>query len=282
MFDKLADSHTHIFTADFACDQEEVIERASQAGIRMMVMPNIDCESIPNVLRLAKRYPEQLNYALGIHPEAIDDQFEQCLALCKTTIERQLTDIQFVAIGEIGLDYYWDDTYRTQQEKALRIQFEWAIEYDLPVILHTRKAHQEMVKAVSEYAPEGLRGVFHSFDGTDEELERLLLFENFFIGINGIVTFKKNEALRKTVKGIPNNRLLIETDAPYLSPHPLRGKRNEPAHLVHTLDAIASEKGMSSALLAEITYHNTERLFKKIIAEKHVKSKKKCRFASDC
>lgn len=265
---RIADSHSHIFSEAFDADRDEVVTRAMRAGVVAIVMPNISSASLHQITATANRYPNVALMALGVHPEAVKETYKEELATVREAIERFRGENQVVAIGEIGLDYYWDTTYAHEQRIALRMQLEWALELDLPVIIHTRSAHSDMVHAVGEYASKGLRGVFHSFGGSKDELEELLAFEGFMIGINGIATFKKSDDLRALLPLIPPDRLLLETDAPYLAPVPKRGKRNEPAFSRYTLAVIAECLGLTDEEAAERTFENYKTLFKRRGVEK--------------
>lgn len=260
----IADSHAHIYDPEFDADRNAVIERACQAGVALIVMPATDSEAIKQTISTNRIFPEITRMAFGLHPESVSENYLEELARVKTWIDAFYNNPAFVAVGEIGLDYYWNDTFRQQQELVLRQQLEWATQLNMPVILHTRNAHDEMIQAVSEFQAMGLRGVFHSFTGSARELEQLLRFDNFLIGINGIVTFKKSNALRELLRNIPLSRLLIETDAPYLSPTPMRGKRNEPAYIVNTLEVIASVLECPICEVAQATFGNALRLFSRI------------------
>ncbi len=253
---QIIDTHTHIYASDFDEDIDELMERAKEAGVEYMVLPNVDMESYPRMLALVERYPERLFPSIGLHPTDVKDDFREVLKFMKGELSKK----SFVAVGEVGLDYYWDTTYQAQQIEAFHEQLKWAKEFNLPVIIHTRSAFEDTFKVLrEEYSPE-LRGVFHSFTGTEAELQEVLTFENFYVGLNGVVTFK-NSNLKDYIKAIPLERLLVETDAPYLSPVPKRGKRNEPAHLQYTLSFLADLWGISLEALAEQTTANAKRLF---------------------
>lgn len=262
-FPPIADSHAHLYEDCFAEDLVAVIARAQEAGVSHIVIPAVNYATSVSSLALAKSYPQLIKVALGLHPGEVKSDFEQQLGKILPLLEEHTrqADSPLVAVGEIGLDYYWDTTYKEAQKEALGVQLEWALRLDLPVILHTREAHSDMVEMVARYAPKGLRGVFHSFTGDKTELQDLLAFERFMVSINGIVTFKNSRTLQEAVCYIPSDRLLIETDAPYLAPVPKRGKRNEPAYLCHTLQVLASLRGETPEDLATTTLENTQKLF---------------------
>lgn len=251
------DSHAHIYAEEFELDLSEMMERALASGLRHIVMPSIDRHSYASMMSVHERYPELTSVCIGLHPTHVQDDYHAELAFVRTQLE---SGVRFVAIGEIGLDYYHDTTYRTEQIEAFRAQMALAQTHKLPIIIHTRSAFTDTFDCLRSSEGKGLKGVFHSFTGEEADLEEALSFESFMIGINGVATFK-NSHLREYIGRIPLERLLIETDAPYLSPAPLRGKRNEPAHLVHLLEHIAPLWGLTPTELAEATTRNAEHLF---------------------
>ncbi len=253
---QIIDSHTHIYAQDFEDDIEDLMQRASEVGVEQMILPNIDLNSYPRMLSLVARYPDRLFPTLGLHPTDVKEDYQAVLS----TMQAEIAKEPFVAIGEIGLDYYWDTSFKEQQIEAFREQTSWAKRADLPIIIHTREAFEDTFKLLREENAPNLRGVFHSFTGSERELEEVLSFENFYVGLNGVVTFK-NSKLRDYIKVIPLERLLLETDAPYLSPVPKRGRRNEPAHLQYTLNYLAELWGIAPETLAEQTTANAKRLF---------------------
>ncbi len=252
----IIDSHTHIYAQDFDGDIEDLMQRASDAKVKQMILPNIDLESYPRMLALVKRYPERLFPTIGLHPTDVKEDYQSVLSKMQAELGKE----PFVAIGEIGLDYYWDTSFKAQQIEAFREQISWAKAEDLPIIIHTRDAFEDTFKVLREENAPNLRGVFHSFTGTEAELKEVLTFEHFYVGLNGVVTFK-NSNLKDYIEAIPLERLLIETDAPYLSPVPKRGKRNEPAHLQYTLHFLAELWDISAETLAEQTTSNAQKLF---------------------
>lgn len=256
-FYPFVDSHAHIYADDFEHDLSEIMERALASGLRHIIMPSIDSYSYTSMMDVHKRYPELTSVCIGIHPTHINDDYQAELGFVRTQLE---DGERFVAIGEIGLDYYHDTTYRTEQIEAFRAQMALAQAHNLPIIIHTRSAFADTFGCLRTPEAKGLKGVFHSFTGEEADLEEALSFEGFMIGINGVATFK-NSCLREYIGQIPLERLLIETDAPYLSPAPLRGKRNEPSHLVHLLMHIAPLWGLTPTELAEATTRNAEHLF---------------------
>lgn len=229
----IIDTHTHIFEQEFDEDREDVVKRALDAGVEYMILPNIDEESVERLYRTHRQFPQLTAMAMGLHPTSVKKDYAKQLL----KIEKELAKGGFVAIGEVGMDLYWDKTLEKEQEEVLKIQARWAEQLDLPLILHTREAVTESLHAVLEAAP-NVRGVFHSFTGTEEELQEILKYPNFMVGINGVVTFKKSH-LPQFIDKLPPNRLLVETDAPYLAPTPFRGKRNEPAFVQEVVKKMA-------------------------------------------
>lgn len=253
----LIDTHTHVYAPEFDHDLSDVMARAAEAGVEAMVLPNIDVESLPRMEALMADYPTVVHPAWGLHPTSVTPDWAAQWAAIRACHERY----GGVAIGEIGLDFYWDEQYAAEQEAAFVCQLQYAQAHDLPVIIHQRSAYAAVMSALRQVDLARLDGVFHSFAGTAEELDEILTQTRMMVGINGIVTFK-NARLRELLPLIPANRLLIETDAPYLSPVPHRGKRNEPSFLVHTAAHIAHYLEVSLETLARQTTQNARHLFR--------------------
>lgn len=233
----LIDTHSHLYCEEFDQDRPEVIKRAREAGIGRIVLPNIDSSSLERMHALCKQYPDLCFPAIGLHPTSITtDNLDYELNIIKKQLET--SNNPYIAIGEIGLDLYWDKTYLNEQILALQQQLQWAVEYHLPVIIHCRDAWNELLELMTPYNKGELRGIFHSFTADEKIATKALQFENFMIGINGVVTFK-NSTLPQVLQAIPLQKIVLETDAPYLSPVPNRGKRNESANLTYTLKRIA-------------------------------------------
>lgn len=254
----MIDTHSHIYEPVFSADREEVIQRAKQAGVEYILLPNINAESIEPMLNMCHRYPDYCFPMMGLHPEDIKEDYKQVLADMKALLN--VPNHPYIAIGEVGLDYYWDKTKVKEQEEVFRIQIEWAIEYHLPLMIHSRSAHRQLVTAISEYEDEGLSGVFHCFGGSKEEAQELLQFPDFMLGIGGVVTYK-NSHLADTLTSVPLNRIVLETDAPYLAPVPYRGKRNESAFVVEVLRKLAYIHNVSELEVERITNDNAKRIF---------------------
>lgn len=254
----LIDSHSHLFLKEFSEDLPLVMERARAAGISHIFMPNIDSSTIGPMLSVCDAYGDLCYPMMGLHPTSVNESYEKELEM----VYQQLSNSRrFVAVGEIGLDLYWDKSYLREQLIAFEKQIEWALEFHLPIVIHCRDAFNELVEALSPYQRSGLTGIFHSFTDTAEEATRLLEFSDFLIGINGVVTFKKSH-LPDVLPVIPLNRLVLETDSPYLTPAPNRGKRNESANLKDTLIKVAEVYQLPIDKVAQFTSENALKLFR--------------------
>jgi TatD DNase family protein len=250
------DSHTHLYLNAFQDDRDEMIQRAIDAGVTRMLLPNIDSSTIDSLFSLTKRFPDHCYPMMGLHPTSVKENYKVELRL----IEEALGHKDIIAIGETGIDLYWDKTFLKEQEEVFTTQICWAMELDLPLVIHARNSFQEIFSVLDRAGGPDLRGVFHSFTGGPEELERALSY-NFMIGINGIVTFK-NSNLGEVVRAIPTNRILLETDAPFLAPVPYRGRRNESSYLVETAVKVAEIHNLSREEVARVTSENAEQLFR--------------------
>ncbi len=255
---QLVDTHAHLFADEFRDDLPEVVARAKESGVEQIVLPNIDDGTVEPLLQVSSAYAGYCFPLIGLHPTSVGRDYAQRLSRVRHCLE---ASDAFIGIGEIGLDYYWDDTFRQEQLLVFKEQLHWAAERGWPVSVHSRNAFDdlcEVMAACSGSMP--LRGVFHSFSGTAEEAARLLSFEGFCLGINGIATFKKStlpEALRK----VPLARIVLETDAPYLSPVPFRGRRNESACLPHILIKVSEIYGLPPEEVAAQTTANAKAVF---------------------
>lgn len=250
----MIDTHSHIYGPEFDEDRDEVISRARQAGIERIFLPNINEESIRPMMAVAKAYPGVCYPMMGLHPEDVKEDWSQVL----DRMEVQLDGM--IAVGECGLDFYWDATYRKEQIEAFERQICWAKERDLPLVVHMRKAEPELLEAMERHKADGLRGIFHCFGGSRETAERMLRYEGFALGIGGVVTFK-NSRLAETLKSVPLERVVLETDAPYLAPVPYRGKRNEPAYVAQVASFLSYIYNVSLDEVNDITNLNVERVF---------------------
>ncbi len=256
----MIDTHSHIYAEEFDSDRAEVIARAKAAGITKIILPNVDSESLPRMLQLESEYPGYCFAAIGLHPTSVKENYAEELAIVKKELERR----EYVAIGEIGIDLYWDKSFLKEQIQVFVQQIEWALEYNLPVIIHVRDSFRETMDVLEQFRGKGLEGVFHSFTGTIDQATEIIDFGGFYIGINGIVTFK-NSGLDAVVQQIDPRYLLLETDAPYLTPAPFRGKRNESEYLTLVATKLANTFNMNFNQLTKITTENAYKLFKKLI-----------------
>lgn len=253
---KLIDTHCHLYVEEFKNDVDAVITRAQAKGVEQFYLPGIDSESIPAMLALEASYPGVCKAMMGLHPCYVKENYIQELNI----VEHWLEQRDFPAIGEIGLDYYWDTSFKTQQQEAFETQMGWALERDLPIVIHTRNAMQETIEMVKPFAAKGLQGIFHCFSGSYESAKQIVDM-GFLLGIGGVITYK-NAGLPKALEQIGVAHLVLETDAPYLSPVPFRGKRNEPSYLMHIAESLAMVKGITVAELASLTTANAVALFK--------------------
>lgn len=254
----IIDTHSHIYQPNFDDDIDEVVKRAIAIGVEKILLPNIDIESIDRLHSLSAKYPKICLPMMGLHPTSVTENWESDLIVMKEHFDKK--SCNYIAVGEIGVDLYWDKTFQAEQCLAFKEQLRWSIEYDLPVAIHSRDSNIETVDCVREVGAENLRGVFHSFSGTDEDLERILDLENFLLGINGVVTFK-NSTLSSILKKVDLSKIIIETDAPYLAPVPYRGKRNEPSYTKEIIYKLSEIYTISPEEVADITTKNAEKLF---------------------
>lgn len=255
----MIDTHSHIYSEEFDTDRDETIQRAREAGITKIILPNVDSESLPRMLQLESEYPGYCFAAIGLHPTSVKENYAEELAIVKKELDRR----EYIAIGEIGIDLYWDKRFLNEQITAFKQQLDWALEYKLPVIIHVRDSFRETMNVLESYRGKGLTGVFHSFTGSIDDAIEIINFGGFLLGINGIVTFK-NSGLASTIGKIEPKHILLETDAPYLTPAPFRGKRNESAYLNLVCEKLASVYTMEKDEIIEITTQNAYNLFKKL------------------
>jgi TatD DNase family protein len=251
------DTHSHIYLEEFDADLPEVIERARLAGVTQILLPNVDRMTIERLLSVCNKYKGYCYPMIGLHPTSVDASYERELAI----VEQELaTSDSYIAVGEVGLDFYWDKTYLKEQIVVFDTQIQWALNYNLPLVVHSRNASEQIYEVMKPYKDSSLKGIFHSFTGSVEDADRLLEFEGFMLGINGVVTFR-NSSLPGALKHIPVERVVLETDAPYLTPVPYRGKRNESAHLKYTLMKVSEIYGVSPELIAEQSTMNALKVF---------------------
>ncbi len=254
---KLIDTHTHLYVDDFKEDIDEVIKRANAEGVEKFYLPAIDSSETSAMLELEKKYPEKVFAMAGLHPCSVKENFKDELE----NVEELLEEREFAAIGETGLDFYWDTTFSRQQYESLHIHAQWAVQYKKPLVLHTRNAMQETIDVVKEYKGKGLFGVFHCFSGTLENAKDII-DNGFVLGVGGVLTFK-NSGLAEVIKDIDLQYLVLETDAPYLAPAPFRGKRNESSYLKYIVEKLAEIKNITAEDAAQQTSKNAEFLFSK-------------------
>jgi len=251
----LIDTHTHLYSDEFTDDIDEVIKRAEVAGIQRFYLPAIDSTATEAMLSLETRFPGKCIAMMGLHPCYVKENYKEELKL----VEEWLAKRKFTAVGEIGLDHYWDTSFAPQQEEAFRLQIEWSIQYQLPIVIHTRNAMQETINIVKEYVPKGVRGIFHCFGGSYESAIEIIK-AGFYLGIGGVLTYKK-AGLPEVLEKIDLQHIVLETDAPYLTPVPFRGKRNESSYLSYVAGKLAEIKKVSAAEVAAITTANAEKIF---------------------
>lgn len=250
----MIDTHSHIYGSEFDDDRAEVLQRARLAGVDKVLLPNINEESIARMLQVAKEYPDMCYPMMGLHPEDVKEDWAQVL----DRMEMQLDGM--IAVGEVGLDFYWDTTFRKEQIEAFERQICWAVERNLPLVIHMRKAEQELLEVMERHKSDGLRGVFHCFGGSKETASRMLKHEGFVLGIGGVVTFK-NSRLAETLRHVPLDRIVLETDAPYLAPVPYRGKRNEPSYVAHVARFLSDIYNVSEEEVNDVTNLAVKRVF---------------------
>lgn len=251
----LIDTHTHLYEEKFNDDRSEMILRAIAGGVKKMYLPNCDHSTIEGMLALEKEFPEHCFAMMGVHPCYVKSNVQEELRIVRDWLEKR----SFAAVGEIGLDYYWDKTFVEQQKQAFRTQLEWAIEFNRPVVIHTRDSMQDTVDIVRAYKSKGTRGVFHCFSGS-YEMAKHIIDLNYYLGIGGVLTYK-NAGIQEVIQKMDLKHLVLETDAPYLTPHPFRGKRNESLYVKLVAEKLAELKGVSVEEVEEMTTQNALQLF---------------------
>ena len=251
----LIDTHCHLYLPEFAPDISSVIERAYSAGVQKMYLPAINSETHKSMLALEGLYPQTCFSMMGLHPCYVKEDFEKELEFVGEWLQKR----KFAAIGECGLDFYWDKTFVDQQYKALQQQIDWAVQYRLPIILHTRNATRETIEVIRKNKDRGLTGIFHCFGGSLQEANEIIAL-GFYLGIGGVVTYK-NAGLDSVLADIDLQHLVLETDAPYLTPVPHRGKRNESSYLLPIAEKVAAIKNTTLQEVSRITTSNAEKIF---------------------
>jgi TatD DNase family protein len=252
---RFIDTHCHLYAEDFKDDIDQVIERGTKGGIEKFYLPAIDSAEIDKMLLLEEKFPDKCIAMMGLHPCSVKNNFQEELHI----VEDWLNKRRFVAVGEIGLDFYWDKTFIKEQYMAFETQMQWALDKSLPIVIHTREAMREAIDAVKPFAAKGLKGIFHCFGGSfDEAME--IINMNFLLGIGGVLTYKKS-GLKTVLEKIDLKHIVLETDAPYLTPVPFRGKRNESAYIKIIAQQLAEIKNISLEEVAAITTANAEKIF---------------------
>lgn len=254
---KLIDTHNHLYLEEFDKDQEILADAAMESGIDTLLLPNVDLTTIDRMHTLCDRYPDFAYPMMGLHPTSVDGNY---IDLLKKT-ESYLGKRTYLGIGEIGIDLYWDQTYLKEQVIAFEEQLKWSIDLNLPVAIHTREAYPVVLECIHKIGAEKLKGVFHSFTGSNTDLEEIKKLKNFKLGINGVITFK-NSKLSEIIQSADISMIVLETDAPYLAPVPYRGKRNEPVYIWKTAEKVADTYGLTLDETVEITRKNALELFK--------------------
>ena len=253
---KVIDTHTHLDAEEFDEDRAEAFARAREAGVGKVFLPAIDVKTTHAVLALSREYPGYAYPMIGLHPEEVKADWKDQLAELR---KMQISD--FIAIGEIGLDYYWSREFEQEQLEAFEEQVKWSVETRLPLMIHCRKAQNEMVHLLRQYQKDLPGGVFHCFTGNQKEAEELLSFDNFVLGIGGVSTFKSSHLREDLPAAVPMKRIILETDSPYMAPVPYRGKRNESAFVIEVLKTLAKAYGVSEEEFSEQTNKNVESIF---------------------
>lgn len=250
------DTHTHLYLKAFDDDRAEVVKKAIEQDVKYMLLPNIDSSSIEPMFELCKQFPENCFPMMGLHPTSVKDNYLDELKIISEWFDKQ----NFIAVGEIGIDLYWDQTYLKQQEEAFRFQIDLALKKDIPIVIHSRDSFAEIFKVLEDYRDSGINGVFHCFTGTVDEATRAIDL-GFYLGMGGVLTFK-NSGLDRVLTEIDLNHIVLETDSPFLAPVPFRGKRNESAYINLVANKISQVKNISKEEVASITTQNAIDLFK--------------------
>lgn len=251
----LIDTHCHLYDDELIADIDAVIERANAAGVQKFYLPGIDSNAITAMLSLEAKFPGKCMAMMGLHPCYVKENVKEELEIVANWLAKR----KFAAVGEIGLDYYWDTSFVKEQQEAFRTQIEWSIQYDLPIVIHTRNAMQETINIVKEYTSSGVRGIFHCFGGSYETAKEIIK-AGFYLGIGGVLTYKK-AGLAEVLQQIDLAHLVLETDAPYLTPVPFRGKRNESSYISYITAKLAEVKNVSQEEVAATTTANAQKIF---------------------
>lgn len=253
---QLIDTHTHLYGKQFEADRREMIQRALDTGVYKMFLPNIDRHSIDAMLTLEAAFPDHCFAMMGLHPSSVNADYKEELAIVREWLDRRA----FCAVGEMGIDLYWDKTFIKEQQDAFLIQCEWAKEWNIPIVIHSREAMDMTIDLVREVKDEHLSGIFHCFTGTVEQAEKIMDL-GFYLGIGGVLTYPKS-GLDQVMQALPLDHVVLETDSPYLPPVPHRGKRNESAYIAIIAEKLASVKGRTVEEIATVTTTNALQVFK--------------------
>ena len=251
----ITDTHTHLYAEQFDKDRIEMMQRAINNGVSRFFIPAIDASYTEAMLQLEKEYPSYVFLMMGLHPTSVKENYKQELAWVKEWIDKR----DFYAIGEIGIDLYWDQSFLTQQQEAFKTQIEWAKEKKLPIVIHCREAFDQIFEVLEDVKDEQLYGIFHCFTGNLEQAKRAISF-NMKLGIGGVVTFK-NGGINQFLNQIALKHIVLETDSPYLAPVPYRGKRNESSYIVNVLEKLVDIYNLSPREIAQITTENSKEIF---------------------
>ena len=258
------DTHTHLDGEEFRDDLPQVIARAKAVGVSKVFLPAINLSSVESIKNVCRTYPDYAYPMIGLHPEEVKADFREVLAKMRAILERNLAepgqDARYIAIGEIGLDFFWSREFKQEQLEAFEEQVKWSVETRLPLSIHCRKGQNEMVHILKRYAEALPGGVFHCFTGNEKEATELLAFDRFVLGIGGVLTFKSSH-LPKILPHLPLSRLVLETDSPYMAPVPMRGQRNESSYVQYVLQKLAACYGISDEEIARRTTANVQRVF---------------------
>lgn len=252
---RLIDTHCHLYLQEFKNDIEVIIKRAEYIGIEKFYLPAIDSSEADNLILLEKKFPGKCIAMMGLHPCSVKEDFRSELEIVK----KYLAQRKFAAVGEIGIDLHWDKTFVAEQYEAFELQIEWALQYDLPIVIHSRDAMDETIAVVKKFVARGVRGIFHCFSGTYEQASAII-DAGFYLGIGGVITYK-NAGLAEVISRVDIKHLVLETDAPYLTPAPFRGKRNESSYLQYVIEKLAQIKNVSVEEVAAVTTANAEKIF---------------------
>ena len=252
---ELIDTHCHLYLKEFAEDLADVMQRAGSEGVKKFYLPSIDSSQFADLIELEEKFPQQCVAMAGLHPCSVKESFQAELSFFREALGRK----KYAAIGEIGLDFYWDRQFEAQQYIAFHEQIEWALEFQIPIVIHSRDSMEQSIQVVREHQHGNLKGIFHCFnEGLD--FARQIVDLGFYLGIGGVITYK-NAGLDKVIKEIDPRHIILETDAPYLTPVPFRGKRNEPGYLSYILQKLADIRETNTGEIAAVTTNNAEKLF---------------------